>query len=304
MKNSRPEGGQLPFIAHANRLLSRCSLACLRRLAVPIAGIAKLTDNQLRRAARDNLQLVYPHRPAEEREKMLKDILFNTACALTETAFIWHRPMDQVLAQVTEEEICEGFLDSQRPKLVVAPHLGNWEFLNLWLSARMPLLSLYKPARDPKLDCYIRVSRSRNQAELVPTNTGGLRQLIRGMRAGKSCMVLPDQKPGRDRGKVESEFFGLTVDSSTLVQQLSRRVICDPFIAAAVRDFDKDGFRIIVRPLDRERLSDEELHASRYLNQSIEQLASDYPEQYQWVYRRFRNSDYRIVETARNSRCR
>jgi len=272
-------------------LLSHCSLTCLRRLASPVAGIARLTDNQLRRAARDNLQLVYPHLPAEERERILKGVLYNTACALTETAFIWHRPMEQVLERVSDSEIFEGFLDGKRPKLIVAPHLGNWEFLNLWLSARMPLLSLYKPARNPGLDQYIRKSR-----ELAPTNTRGLRQLMRGMRAGKSAMVLPDQKPGRDRGQVESEFFGLTVDSSTLVQQLSRRVDCDPCIAAAVRDFEKDGFRIIVRPLDRQRLSDEEPSASHYLNQSMEQLVSDYPEQYQWTYRRFRKSDYRIVE--------
>ena len=281
-----------PAVARTNRLLSRCSLNCLRRLARPVAWLARHSDNQLRRAVRDNLRLAFPDLDDKARAELARQALFHTAAAFTETAFIWHRPIGQVLALADESGVCQQFVDDSGPRIVVAPHHGNWEYLNLWLADRLPLLSLYKPARKPGLDRYIRDSRTRNGARLLPTSTSGLRGLIRGLRQGESCMILPDQKPGRGRGQVEAPFFGLMVDTSTLVQQLAARTDCSIYMAAALRDEDHGRFRVIVRPLSRERLIQQEPDAAIYLNRSIEELVRECPEQYQWAYRRFRKQDY------------
>jgi KDO2-lipid IV(A) lauroyltransferase len=303
LKNSkRTDGENPPAIAHINRLLSRCSLACLQRLARPLAWAARLTDNQLRRAVRDNLQLAYPDLPVDARHKLAHATLLHVASALTETAFLWHRPVDQVLALADESQVCSEFRRESGPCIIVAPHLGNWEFLNLWLAERLPLMSLYKPARKPALDRYIRAGRSRNGATLLPTDTGGLRGLVRGLREAESCMILPDQKPGRGRGQAEAIFFGRVVDSSTLVQQLVRKTGCPVYIAAAIRDLQRHRFSILVRPMSTEKLALAEPAAANYLSQRIESLAREFPEQYQWAYRRFRKADYRSLKPSSTDR--
>ncbi len=292
MKSNRPERTRPPVIARINRLLSACSLPCLRRLARPIALAARLGDNQLRRVTHDNLLLAFPELPAQARKDLEKASLYHTACALTETAFLWHRPIDQVLATANEQTVCPEFLQETGPCIIIAPHLGNWEFLNLWLADRLDLMSLYKPARKPELDQYIRQSRSRNGALLHPTTTSGLRGLLKGLRQGRSCMILPDQRPGRDSGQVEAVFFGRQVDSSTLVQQLVRKNECRVYLATALRYLPQHRFDVVVEALSPEQLRQQEPRAANYLNQRMEQLVRRYPEQYQWAYRRFRKEDY------------
>ena len=300
MKNSkRTDGPDLPAIALINRQLARCSLSCLHKLAVPIAWAARVTDNQLRRAVRDNLQLAYPGLDTDTRKRLAHSTLLHVAAALTETAFLWHRPIDQVLALADESAVCSEFRSEAGPCIIIAPHLGNWEFLNLWLADRLPLMSLYKPAGKPALDSYIRQGRSRNGARLLPTDTGGLRGLLKGLAKGESCMILPDQKPGRGRGQTEARFFGQRVDSSTLVQQLIRKTGCPVYIAAALRDLERHRFDIVLRPLSTERLRLPEPEAANYLSRSIELLASEFPEQYQWAYRRFRKADYQSLRDSR-----
>jgi KDO2-lipid IV(A) lauroyltransferase len=265
---------------------------------------ARLFDNQLRRGARDNLKLVYHNLAQDQRQELLAKTLYHAACALTETAFLWHRPIEQVLMLESSSQVSTPLVDGGRPAIIVAPHLGNWEFLNLWLASKRALMSLYKPARDPSLDRYIRAGRSRNGAELLPTSNRGLKRLMKGLREGKSCMILPDQKPGKGRGCTESLFFGLRVDSSTLVQQLARKTDSDIYIASALRDLPGKGFKILLQPLSGEKLRQPEPAAANYLNRSMEAMIQQAPEQYQWAYRRFRRIDYSVVESARNSRCR
>ncbi len=304
MKSSNPTEFRQPAIAYINGLLSHCSLHCLRLLARVIGFVASHSNNHLRRAARDNLQLVYPHKDDQARKQLMQQSLYHTACALMETAFLWHRPIDEVLGRVTRVDIDKDFLNDQGPAIVVAPHLGSWEFLNLWLSAQRPMMSLYKPARDAALDRYIRQGRSRSGAELLPTDHRGLRQLLRGLKNGKNCMILPDQKPGRDRGSVESEFFGLRVDSPSLVGQLQQRAGCNLYIAAALRDLPGHGFHILLRPLVLDYAGEDQAEASRQIDRAMERLIAEAPDQYQWAYRRFRKTDYSVVETARNCSCR
>jgi len=158
-------------------------------------------------------------------------------------------------------------------------------------------MSLYKPSRNPELNNYIRNGRSRNGAGLLPTNASGLRKLLQGLKQGKSCMILPDQKPAPGRGQAETRFFGQIVDHSTLVQQLARKVACPIYIAAAIRNLEQHQFRIMLQPMSSEKLGQPEPGATDYLASSIESMARKFPEQYQWTYRRFRKADYHSLKT-------
>jgi lauroyl/myristoyl acyltransferase len=51
-------------------------------------------------------------------------------------------------------------------------------------------------------------------------------------------------------------------------------------------------FSLIIRALDRERLTGDEIASAQYMNDEIEQLVRKFPEQYQWSYRRFSNRAY------------
>ena len=213
-----------------------------------------------------------------------------------ELSFIWCKPVDKTLALALETSIDPDFEDRSRGQLIIVPHLGSWEFLNLWLANRCELLSLYKPQKKPATDQFILDARSQNGAQLVATGTAGLRQVMRGLKQGKSVMVLPDQKPRRYKFHITSNFFGQPARTSGLIHSLCDRVACDVYIATALRDSKKPGYRIKIDKLDHAKLADSSQTSVDYLNQSIEKLVAFSPEQYQWGYPRFGKTVYHQIE--------
>ena len=181
---------------------------------------------------------------------------------------------------------------SRRGKIIIAPHLGSWELLSIWLARQGASLSLYRPLRNRRHAQFVLESRSRNGAELVPTTTAGLRKLLRGLQQGSSVMLLTDQKPAAKKNSVDAAFFGLQASTTTLVNSLLKKVDCDVFIAAACRSQPAGRFELLLKALDSARLAGDASGSTQYMNDEIEQLAMQFAEQYQWTYRRFTANEY------------
>ena len=154
---------------------------------------------------------------------------------------------------------------------------------------------MYKRRQDRALDAFIREARARSGGNPVPTKRRGLRKLLIGMKKGASLMILPDQKPGRNKARIESTFFGANAPTTTLVHNLCSKLDCDVFIAAVCRSEPVGEFSLRIRPLERARLAADELGSAQYMNDQIEALARENPTQYQWGYRRFTSSAYASI---------
>ena len=120
-----------------------------------------------------------------------------------------------------------------------------------------------------------------------------MRKLLIGIREGRTLMILPDQRPGRNKAFIESTFFGFDAPTSTVVPNLCSKVECDVFIATMYRSTPVGEFGLRIEPLDYARLSGDEVESAAYMNGAIERLVRDYPGQYQWGYRRFKSTAYK-----------
>ena len=275
-----------------NRALSFCSSKCLFSLARLMAIFVRQTNNQISRKTRQNIQLCFAEMNPQQQQQLINDSIVHTCCAFTELGLLWHQSIDKVLARLSEQSIDEDFYTTEKPRIIIAPHHGSWELLNLWLAQQLELFSLYQPARSQRIDDYIFRSRSRNGARLVPANTAGLRTLLQGLKQGASCMLLPDQRPGRNSAGIEAEFFGFPAPTSLLVKRLLAKVDCDVFIAAATRNLEQGDYSLRIEKLQSEELLREDRLSAGYMNQSIEQFISQNICQYQWSYRRFPKPSY------------
>ena len=147
---------------------------------------------------------------------------------------------------------------------------------------------LYKRRRNAAADHFIKTARARSGGILVPTSVRGLRKLFIGLKQGASLMILPDQRPGKKKAQVASQFFGADAPTTTLVQNLCRKIDCDVFIASMCRSNPPGEFSLRIRPLEHRRLAAGEASSAQYMNDQIEALVRQQPSQYQWAYRRFR----------------
>ena len=165
-----------------------------------------------------------------------------------------------------------------------------------WLGHNSDAMFLYKRRQNRTLDQYIVDRRARTGGEPVPTKKRGLRKLLIGMREGRTLMILPDQRPGGNKAFIESTFFGRDAPTTTLVHNLCSKVACRVFIATMYRSTPVGEFGLRIEPLDRERLSGDAIDSAAYMNGAIERLVRQYPEQYQWGYRRFSSTAYKSLQ--------
>jgi KDO2-lipid IV(A) lauroyltransferase len=250
-----------------------------------LAGLAGLREA---RTTRQNLDLCFPHEPPSVRARLARRSLAETGALATELGLAWCRPPAAALSTVREvrgAELLEDAARARRGVLLLAPHQGNWEVLNLWLAARGPFLALYEPARDAALDAWIRTRRERSGARLVPTDAGGIRELLRALRGGATVGILPDQVPPRSGG-VHVPFFDQPALTMTLVPRLLRATGAAAVVGVAERI--PGGFRIVVEPAPPGLDDADPRRAARTLNEAVETVVRRSPAQYQWDYKRFK----------------
>lgn len=281
-----------PAIQRILELLARFSLRFQYRLGDLIAFIFRCIPNRYTRQMRLHIKLCLPELDQPAQTQLFRQALRHTIYTFTELGAVWCWPADKILRRVTAVDICEEFHRSAGCKIILAPHLGSWETLGIWLGQNCDAIILYKRPRNKAVDSFVQRVRGRTGGTPVPTKKHGLRKLLVGLRDGANLMILPDQKPGAGKARIESEIFGVNAPTTTLVKNLCSKVECDVYIATIYRSSPPGEFSLTIQPLDRERLANDETTSAQYMNDKIEQLVRQSPDQYQWGYRRFSNKAY------------
>lgn len=287
-----------PAVQRWLELLSRLSLHGQYRLGRLLGFVLRITPNQISRQTRENIELCFAGLERAARQRLYRESIDHTCYSMTELGAVWCWPVERVLATITSLDICEEFNRGERAKIILAPHLGSWETLAVWLGRHCEAIMLYKRRKREHraADNFIVEARSRSGGTLVSTKKSGLRQLLVGLRQGKSLMILPDQRPGGGKASIASTFFGYSAPTTTLVQDLCCRIDCDVFIASACRSDPPGEFALSIRPLEHSRLAADEAGSAQYMNDQIEALVRQQPAQYQWGYRRFQGSVYATLQ--------
>lgn len=285
-----------PLAQRCLELLSHASLRRLYRLGDIIAPIVGNTPGRVSRTTRQNIELCFPELDASEQRRLYRQAIRHTCYSLVELAAVWCWPMDKIQRHIIREEVCDGFSESTRGRIILLPHLGSWETLAVWLGQRINVMYLYKQHKNEAIDAFVRQARARTGGIPVPTKKHGLRRLLLGLRQGGSVVILPDQRPRPNKVQIASTFFGLSAPTTTLVQNLCSKLDCDVFIAVVYRTSPVGDFGLCLEPLERARLAGDDQQSALYMNEQIEQRVRRFPEQYNWAYRRFSNQVY---ESAR-----
>jgi KDO2-lipid IV(A) lauroyltransferase len=278
-----------PAIQHILELLAHFPLRFQYRLGDVVAFIIRSIPNRYSRLMRQHIKLCLPELDQSAQTQLYRQAMRHTFYTFTELGAVWCWPAEKILRRVTAVDICEEFQQAAGCKIILAPHLGSWETLGIWLGQNCDAIILYKRPRNKALDSFVQRVRGRTGGTPVPTKKRGLRKLLIGLRDGKNLMILPDQKPGAGKARIASEIFGVSAPTTTLVKNLCSKVECDVYIATIYRSSPPGEFSLTIQPLDRERLADDEITSAQYMNDKIEQLVRQSPEQYQWGYRRFSN---------------
>lgn len=290
---SRKRFSQATAIAWLWRKLSRWPLPRLWRFASTLGPLVHRFSKRERKVTDINLRVVYPELSEHQRTALAKQSLRHSTATMMELGYAWMAEPARIEAGIVEVHGRDK-LDSARAEgrgvIVLAPHFGNWEVLNFWLSSHFPFTAMYEPPKIADLEPIIRHGRERMGAQLVPTNARGVAALLKALKRSEAIGILPDQEPDWGSG-VFAPFYGRNAYTATLLPKLVARTQARVVTGVALR-LPGRGFAIHFLDADERVYSAEEAQSAIGVNASVEASIALDPAQYQWEYKRYR----KIVE--------
>lgn len=272
------------------RLLALLPLRLAHALGFVGGWLIYAIPNKSRDVAKINIEICFPDKSAEERERILKQSLIESAKTFTEIGGMWcwsPKRIAGLCQEVVGEEHLLKAKEQGNGMVMLTPHVGQWEYLGLYYPSYMPLSAMYRPMRLENIEDFITNARQRAGASLEPANTKGVKAVFAALKRKEMVGILPDQNPVAGAGEY-APFFDRPAYTMVLVSKIAIKTGVPVLISYAERLPKGRGFRIVIHPVD-EAIAEKPLEQSvTVLNRAIADCIREIPNQYQWIYKRFK----------------
>lgn len=272
-------------------LNARLPLRFLHCLAWPIGSLLYVVGNNQRHITEVNLALCYPEWSKRRRRYMCWRSMVETSKNVLDSLKVWSAKDKRILKlikSVSNDSLLEDAFAKKKGIILIIPHLGNWELVNIYCSSLMPVTGLYRPQKSKWLDQLMNQGRELFGTKALPATTQGVRGLLKALKNNGLIIILPDQNPGKGTG-VFAPFFNISTNTPVLPVRMAQKTGAVIISAYARRLRYGAGYHI---QFDSTNLlmSDEDINvAASAMNADIEALVRRHPEQYWWGYSRFRH---------------
>lgn len=273
--------------------LARRPLRLLHALGACLGWLAYSLSPSYRRRLHENAALAGLPLPLRRRA------VGQAGRMVGEVPWIWLRPPQRRIADHVQwqgEALVEQALGNGRGLLILTPHLGCFEVCAQAYAerygAQQPLTVLYRPARKAWLRELEETARARPGLATAPASLAGVRQMLRALKRGETVGLLPDQVPPEGLG-VWAAFYGRPAYTMTLAARLVQQTGATLLLMWGERLPRGAGWRLHVHegPALPERHGDEQawqLACATVINQAMERLIAQCPQQYLWGYHRYK----------------
>jgi len=257
--------------------------------------VAYCAAPQQRRITLSNLDVAFGDGLSlQAKRRIARQVFYTTALVMLDLFWFSRRMEQRVRRYVALDPAVRTHVYTQ-PMIGVTAHFGNWELLSKALSVHgFPHVAAATPLANPTVDAIMGVGRSIPGVEIV-TRQGAIRGLLRALRQNKHVALLLDQNTKPDEGGLFVRFFGLSIPMSTAAAVLSERTGA-PVIPIFCRVNANGSYTVYsLPPLKRAELAQAGPNIIHTITQTIatlfEQEISAHPEQWLWMYKRWKYID-------------
>ncbi len=270
------------------KFLALLPRAWLQFLGRQVGRASFHANSRSRRITEANLEVCFPLWSEGQRRKLALDSLVMTGQTLFEIPAIWFRKPEVTkrwIVSISNESLLDDAISTNRGVIVVLPHLGNWELFNAYFYGRREsMTALFQPPEKSWQKSVVERGRKLFGNRMVATNRRGISSLYRTLGRGGIVTILPDQVP---ESGVYAPFFGVQALTDTLTSRLARKTGARIVTAVVLRRADGLFEVRFARP-DPGVYSRDVEQSVAAVNRTVEACAGEWPEQYQWEYKRFR----------------
>lgn len=267
----------------AFRFFSILPLWLLHALGAVLGWVAFLASPIYRRRLIDNAAL------AGYRFAQVRATVAHAGRMVAELPRLWLG--DPPPCRLVGEDCVQQAYAAGRGIVYLTPHLGCFELsaqaaARRWSGEHGPITVLYRPARQPWLAKVMETARNRPGMQAVPTTLAGVRQMIKALRRGEAVGLLPDQVPPEGQGHW-TPMFGRDAYTMTLAARLALQTGATVVLVRCERLSWGRGFVAFFEPLPVPLAAHLET-AVLQINQAMEHVIRQCPQQYLWGYGRYK----------------
>ena len=239
--------------------------------------------------ARRNLEICFPEQAAAGREALLRRHFRSVGLSIVEMGIGWFTPIEKLRHRVSVRGIehLRFALARGRGALLVTAHFTPIEVgVGILEDFPFTVSSLYRPQRNAMMDCLILRGRSRFASTQIPRDN--VRMLIRLLRANEAVLYMPDQTYLGNQSAL-IPFFGepaMTNIATSKIAKISGASVLPYWFRR--KPGDERCYEVeIGAPLDDFPTGDA-MADTRRLVAMLEARIRETPEQYLWVYKKFK----------------
>ncbi len=270
------------------------SLEQASALAAFFGKLAYLLLARKRNTALSNLAIAFPEKTESERKRIAQKSFESAAISMTEL-FMMQKVVDRAteIFDVSESAAFDDAIKQQKGVILACSHLGAWECHELICNLKKtPLMVIVKNLKNPFVNKEI--NRLRALSSVIPYDKD---RAVRGVYAAVKnkgiAAILLDQWSGPDG--IWIPFFGKETSTTTIAARFAQKTgaIIVPSFCVRVRP---GRYKLICLPglHVKDESREVEMELTRELNAILEEKIREYPEQWIWGHRRWKNKPDRI----------
>jgi KDO2-lipid IV(A) lauroyltransferase len=265
-------------------LLSRAAVLWLSRV---LGLCAYYFSPNLRRVSTANLDLAFGDtKTPEEKQEICKASCKSFALVMLDLFWFGRRSHERLRQYVRYDGSLSAFFDDP-PAVLVTAHIGNWEIIGIGCAAEgFPLRSIALPLKNAFADRAVNRLRMKLGSEVVGRD-GGIRKVIKALRAGMGTLIAMDQNTLPEEGGVFVPFFGVPATVSKAGGTLWSRAEVSILACWCIPDDDGiytvSGERLVGKD---DALTAEEITVK--ITAKLEEVIRENPEYWLWSYKRWR----------------
>lgn len=274
-----------------------CALGLMRLVAslpLPLLVVAGRCLGKLlyvlvpgrKRIAEINLRIALPEASDAEIQRLLKASTDNIGVAVFELGLSWWQP-DRIFSfcKVEGHENLRAAQESGRGVLILSAHFTPVEIGGRVINRYAPVYIVYKPAKNKLFDAFTQYQRGKIYPSLVhhrkPIN------MIRGLKRGYAAWYLPDHEVGT-KDSIFVPLFGVAAATLTTTSRIAAITRSKVVPYSIKRNSDNRGYTLKFFPALDDFPSDDIERDTRRINETLERLILQNPEQYLWAHKRYK----------------
>jgi KDO2-lipid IV(A) lauroyltransferase len=273
----------LGFMHVAARLPYRWQL----RLGRGMGWLLRRAKRREHRIAARNLEICFQNLSASEREDLLVRHFAAVGMSFVEMGIGWFTPIERLLERVTVfgREHLDEALARGNGALLFTAHFTTLEVGAAVIEALTPNVScMYRPQRNAMMDVLIRRGRHRFAKEQIPRDN--VRALVRNLRHNYAVLYSPDQTYLGNQSAL-LPFFGEPAVTNTATSKLAK-ISGATVLPYFFRRLPNGDYRVDIGPPLADFPSDSAARDSERLFALLEDYIRLAPEQYLWLYKKFK----------------